>query len=96
MSIDRIDGSGMAKGPDRPAKEPGAQRTSPAGTGGDRVELSSRAKEIAGLAETSQRLPEVREERVATLKREIADGTYRVDAKQVARALLEYEHGSVD
>jgi flagellar biosynthesis anti-sigma factor FlgM len=96
MAIDRINGSGLANGPDLPAKEPMARQVSGETSGGDRVELSPRAREIASLAAANERLPEVRAERVEALRREIAEGTYRVEASIVARAFLEYEHGLED
>ena len=70
-----------------------AARAQGASSSGDRVELSPEARQIAGLAEAADRLPDVRQEKVQLLRREIAAGTYQVDAKTVARAILEFEDG---
>lgn len=55
---------------------------------GDQLELSRRAEEIraarAALADT----PEVRAQRVAQLKAQVAAGTYRVDPEKVAERIL--------
>jgi len=53
----------------------------------DRVELNGRAV-VAEARERMRELPEVREERVEALRREIQAGTYHVEPERVARALL--------
>ena len=57
--------------------------------GGDRVELSPEARQIIQLAEQTRQLPEIREDRVAALRQQLADGTYNVDPQQVAASILE-------
>ena len=56
--------------------------------GADQVALSQRAEEVkaarAALAET----PEIRHERVAELKAQIASGEYKVDPDKVAERIL--------
>ena len=56
---------------------------------GDRVELSISSGEIEQLKQTMQGLSDVRADRVASLKREIADGTYSVDGRKVAEKMLD-------
>lgn len=51
------------------------------------------SREIRALAEAAAATPGVREERVAPLRQAIADETYRVDPRAVARAILEHEDG---
>ena len=58
-------------------------------TASDRVELSINNNEIEQLKQTMQGISDVRAERVASLKKEIADGTYSVDSRKVAEKMLE-------
>jgi len=55
----------------------------------DRVELSTRKGEIEKLDKAVNALPDVRSERVAALKQQIADGSYKVDSKDVAAKMLQ-------
>ncbi len=57
--------------------------------GGDRVELSIKSGDIEQLKQTMQGMSDVRAERVAALKKSIADGTYSVDGKLVAQKVLD-------
>lgn len=56
------------------------------------VELSAKAREMqegrAKALEIARNTPDVREDRVADIKRRIADGTYQVDAGAVADGML--------
>lgn len=60
-----------------------------AAQGGDRVELSIKSGDIEQLKQTMQGMSDVRAERVAALKKSIADGTYSVDGKLVAQKMLD-------
>jgi negative regulator of flagellin synthesis FlgM len=64
-------------------------KTSNAPQRGDRVELSITSGEIEQLKQTMQGISDVRAERVASLKKSIADGTYSVDSKLVAEKMLD-------
>jgi negative regulator of flagellin synthesis FlgM len=55
----------------------------------DRVELSTRKGEIEKLDKAINALPDVRSERVAALKQQIADGSYQVDPMDVAAKMLQ-------
>jgi negative regulator of flagellin synthesis FlgM len=55
----------------------------------DRVELSTRKGEIEKLDKAVNALPDVRSERVAALKQQIADGSYQVDPMDVAAKMLQ-------
>ncbi len=57
--------------------------------GGDRVELSIKSGDIEQLKQTMQGMSDVRAERVASLKKSIAEGTYSVDGKLVAQKMLD-------
>lgn len=73
-----------------PTEAPDAAATQSTGavTHTDRIALSQQATEVqAGHAALAQ-TPEVRAELVAKLKTQLADGTYHVDADEIADALL--------
>lgn len=71
----------MANQPDSEGKRPEAPR-------GDVVALSPEAQEFTRLRDLVAQVPEVRRERVEAIARAIRDGTYHVDAKDVAEKLL--------
>ena len=59
-------------------------------TGGrrDEINLSWRARNVAGAAAAVHNAPEVRSEKVAALRAAIANGTYQPDARHIAERLL--------
>jgi negative regulator of flagellin synthesis FlgM len=57
--------------------------------GADRVELSGQQVEIDRLKKTLQDSPDVRSDRVAQLKEQIAAGTYHVEGSVVAKKMLQ-------
>jgi len=65
---------------EQPAERPAAD---------DKISLSSSAKEIAELKKMIDQLPDVREEKVAAIKKAIESGTYNVDSMKVAEKILE-------
>jgi len=56
-----------------------------------RPEISARAREFAQAKETASAAPDVREDRIAELKRRIASGSYKVDADALADRMVD-EH----
>lgn len=54
----------------------------------DRIDISSRGKEVASLMTSIGSLPEVREEKVQALKEAIEAGTYKIDPIKVAEKML--------
>ena len=94
MNVHRIDGP---QGPRRIEAPSPARPAQPAGPGeaatSDRVEVSVEARQVRALAEAAAATEGLREDRVAPLRRAIADETYRVDPRAVARAILEHEDG---
>lgn len=54
-----------------------------------KAELSDRAREMSRAKEVANSAPDVREDRVAALKRKIADGSYRVDADAIAEKMFD-------
>lgn len=56
-----------------------------------RTEISSRGKELAQAKAMAMDTPDVREDRVADLKKRIADGSYKINSSAIADRMLE-EH----
>ena len=54
----------------------------------DKVVLSPKAKEVQEATKIIKELPDIREEKVAKLKEQIDQGTYRVDGKKIAFKML--------
>ncbi len=51
---------------------------------GDKVDLSQTAREVKKARAQLDSIPDIREEKVAEIKNEIDNGTYRVDGKKIA------------
>ena len=64
--------------------------SSAAGTdlGEDQAQLSGAHVQVQALATLASQLPEVRQERVQTLRQAVASGQYQVSPDEVAAALL--------
>lgn len=60
---------------------------------GDKVSISSKAKDVAKATKIAKAAPDVDEEKVARLKAAIQSGTYSVDADKIADRLVD-EHMS--
>ena len=56
--------------------------------GGDRVELSAGSREVLKMQEILQETPEIRQDKVADLKRQIEEGSYQPDSHQVADKMM--------
>ncbi|MEW5945589.1 MAG: flagellar biosynthesis anti-sigma factor FlgM [bacterium] len=69
-----------------PASRPGA--TKDAGAVSDSVSLSSRARLLQHLRARYDELPDVRKEKVETLKERIKEGTYKLDNEEIVRSIL--------
>jgi flagellar biosynthesis anti-sigma factor FlgM len=54
----------------------------------DRVEISSRSKEIADIMSAINQLPDVRTDKVQQVQKSIEAGTYSVDSSKVADKIL--------
>jgi len=61
---------------------------SPAPGEGDRLVLSPRAREIQRLRSELLRLPEVRKDKVHSLRARIAAGSYQIKPEEVAEKML--------
>ncbi|MDH5763382.1 MAG: flagellar biosynthesis anti-sigma factor FlgM [Nitrospinota bacterium] len=56
--------------------------------GGEQIALSAKAKGIQKALETVQTSPDIRSEKVAEIKNQIASNTYRVDSEALAEKIL--------
>jgi flagellar biosynthesis anti-sigma factor FlgM len=94
MKVHDIGGHGGPHRPDGPGK-PGDLRgpSTAKQVERDRVELSGVARERQALVEAANELSEIRSEKVADLRQSIESGSYAVDVRQLARAILELEDG---
>jgi len=81
---DRVDVAG---------KKSANQKSEPASTGqvsgGEQIALSAKAKGIQKALETVQTSPDIRSEKVAEIKTQIASNTYRVDSEALAEKILQ-------
>jgi flagellar biosynthesis anti-sigma factor FlgM len=63
----------------------------------EKVDLSSRAKEIHRIKQLLDQIPDVREAKVQELKSRIDSGNYRVNADKIAEKMIdEYRLDSTD
>jgi negative regulator of flagellin synthesis FlgM len=67
------------------AAQPGGQ---PAQESGDKVNLSSQAREVQKASEMLKSMPDVRTDKVEKVKMEVEKGTYKVVGAQVATDML--------
>ncbi len=63
-------------------------QVAPDSPSGDRVEFSSRSKEMQKIYETLKNTPEVRSEKVDDLKNRINKGQYQVDSEAIAEKII--------
>jgi negative regulator of flagellin synthesis FlgM len=54
----------------------------------DKVDLSSRSREIADIMSSIDQLPDVRAQKVQEMKRAVDAGTYSIDPQKIAEKLL--------
>lgn len=55
---------------------------------GDRVKISDQAREMQAARQAVAQMPEVDEEKVARIKAQVQNGTYKVDGRKVADNML--------
>jgi len=65
-----------------------AKQGSPQAVKEDKVVLSPKAKEVQEATKLIKELPDIREEKVAKLKEQVDQGTYRIDGKKIAFKIL--------
>jgi len=74
--------------PPQSEKNPPASSVTSPDAGSDRVELSPQSRDIKKIHDILATTPEMRTEKVAELKKAIADGTYRVNTEDIADKML--------
>lgn len=55
---------------------------------GDRVQLSPKAKEMQEAKRILGAIPDIREEKVAQIRKEIAEGTYQINSQKIAEKMV--------
>ncbi|MBO4336239.1 MAG: flagellar biosynthesis anti-sigma factor FlgM [Desulfovibrio sp.] len=60
---------------------------------GDSVKLSQQARLLMEASREAQAAPDVRQDKVEALRRQVADGTYQVDSRLLAEHLIREEPG---
>ena len=82
----------QVKGSEKTAKaKTGRAKGGAEGAEGDKVQLSNRSKEFAKASAVVESSPEIRTEKVDSLKAKVDSGEYKIDADQVAQKMVE-EH----
>jgi negative regulator of flagellin synthesis FlgM len=72
------------KKPDQEAPKAAGPAAGPAAT----VTLSSRSRELHGALAQAKAAPDVRQEKVADVRRRLESGTYVIDPTRIARSIL--------
>jgi negative regulator of flagellin synthesis FlgM len=78
-SKEPVSGPESAK-PERPKVQEGSE--------GEKVSLSDHGKTAQLIQNTLEATPDVREDKVAEIKKAVDEGTYEVDSKKVAEGML--------
>ena len=60
-----------------------------ASTASDAVTLSDQAKQLSVVRQAVSESPDVRQEKIDAIKQAIADGTFQISARELARKLIE-------
>lgn len=79
---------------DNRSAEPAQSQSVPTSTvgGSDKVSLTDTAGQLQSLQKIITELPEVNSDRVAELRAAIADGSYKVDATELAQNMINFEN----
>ena len=70
------------------SKGSASSKTFDADSSEDRVLLSPMARDIQSATNQLQDIPDVRNDRVAQIRQQIASGSYRVDTAKIARNIM--------
>ena len=81
---DRMDVTGKKAAHQKPESSAAGQVS-----GGEQIALSPKAKGIQKALETVQTSPDIRSEKVAEIKGQIANNTYHVDSEALAERILQ-------
>ncbi|TSA56180.1 MAG: flagellar biosynthesis anti-sigma factor FlgM [Planctomycetaceae bacterium] len=69
---------------DKPVNSANASTMAPE----EKVSLSSKVQDVQKIKEAVQELPDIREEKVETLKNQIKQGTYDINAEEIAQKMV--------
>ncbi len=75
--------------PSQPERKPQSPSVSAPDAGPDRVEISSQSRDMKKIHEILATTPEVRTEKVAALKKAVAEGTYKVKTEDIADKMVQ-------
>lgn len=73
---------------DRPGTKASSTSVPVAGLSQDRTTLSSKGQSVQSMVSQALKTPEVRQDRVQSLKQSIASGEYKLDANKIAGAII--------
>ena len=73
---------------DKKTTAPPKDKTANGSVKTDTVDISDTAKRVSAAREELDRIPDVREEKVAELKKQIESGGYKVDSEVIAEKML--------
>ncbi len=79
---------------DKKQADQAADRAKESAVKTDTVVISDAAKRIQEARAQLDEIPDVREDKVAELRKQIQDGTYQVDAEKTAEKLLKEQLGT--
>jgi len=85
---DRMSKANPADASNQPEKHRLSQKDNDKPLSTDKVELSARSKEMQKIYEVLQTTPELRAEKVASLKKQIKEGTYEVESEAIADKMI--------
>ncbi len=74
---------------DRPERSERTERTETLSNGDAKAEISAKSKEFAQAKAVATHAPDVREDKVADLKKRIAEGNYQVDHDSLAERMVD-------
>ncbi|MEM1261529.1 MAG: flagellar biosynthesis anti-sigma factor FlgM [Pseudomonadota bacterium] len=75
----------------RESRQRGTGETPSAGTDNTRVDITSNAALLGRLDQALANVPDIDAQRVESVKNAIAEGSYQIDADQIAEALIKLD-----
>ncbi len=88
VGAEQVGARRVERAADQSAQRAEAERT----PGGDTLEISDRARELARARQAAEDAPDVRADKVAAIKQQIEDGAYSVSPEALAQKLLESQN----
>ncbi|MBU2571962.1 MAG: flagellar biosynthesis anti-sigma factor FlgM [Gammaproteobacteria bacterium] len=86
----RIPNAATTKSPAKPGIETGAAKVQ-SEPNNDRIEITANSGQIKRALDTAANLPVVDNERVASIKQALAEGTYAIDPERIAQKISQFE-----